>query len=285
VPCYLVLHNDTFLDRPEKAMLRILEELAWDKLVAISAYIRDSLRAQTAGVPEDRWTVIMHGIDLEKFHPVDEERRTALKEQYGFRNRRVILHPGRFLRWKGILPAIRALPPVIEAAPDALMVMTGRAERIYKDADELARYDAQIDAYIEAHHLANSVHIGDYDHQDIPRLAALSDVTVYTTIGQEPFGLVPVEGMASSVPVIVTDSGGMVESVVDGETGFIISRDPERLPVELSERLRQLLSDPNLAAEMGRRGRQRAEELFDKQRMARDFIQLSQSLLKASTDR
>jgi hypothetical protein len=40
-----------------------------------------------------------------------------------------------------------------------------------------------------------------------------------------------------------------------------------------------------LAAEMGRRGRQRAEELFDKQRMARDFIQLSQSLLKTSTDR
>jgi glycosyltransferase involved in cell wall biosynthesis len=281
VPCYLVLHNDTFIDRSERVMLRILEEINWDKLVAVSAYIRDSLRDQTSGIPEDRWTVVMHGIDLEKFEPAGDERRTALKRQYGFGKRPMVLHPGRFLPWKGILPALHAMPAVVEGVPDALMVLTGRAERIYKDADELARYDAQIDDYIAEQHLGDAVHIGHYDHEDIPPLTTMSDVTIYTTIGQEPFGLVPVEGMAAGVPVIVTRSGGMVESVVDGETGFIIPRDPEALPEALSRHIRHLLTDPDLAAEMGRRGRRRAEERFDKERMARDFITLSQALVEA----
>lgn len=281
IPFYLVLHNDLFLDRSRETTRRIVEEIGWHRLVAISHYIRDQM-APDMDVPQERWTVIMHGIDTGRFTPMDEEQKLRWKREYGFGDRPVILHPARFLPWKGVLPALHAMPRVVESVPDALMVMTGRAERIYKDQEALARYDDRIDAYIEAQGLGENVYVGDYDHDDIPRLEALSDVVVYTTIGDEPFGLVPVEGMACGVPVVVTRSGGMVESVVDGETGFIISKEEERMPGELAERVTWLLTHPQEAGEMGQRGRERAVETFAKERMARDFLELSQQLRKGA---
>lgn len=279
VPYYLVIHNDVFLDRSEERTKRIVKEIEWDRLVAISRFIQESMAGELPTIPADRWTVIMHGIDTEKFSPKEEGEIEALKEEYGLRGKRVILHPARFLPWKGIVPALEAMPRVMEQVPDALMVMTGRAQRIYEDRDELAMYDAEIDRTIREHGLEEHVHIGTYDHDDIPRLTALSDVVIYTTVGEEPFGLVPVEAMACGVPVVVTESGGLTESVVDGETGFVITKDEEKVPKELADRIVVLLEDEALSEEFGRRGRERAEEAFDKARMARDFIDLSMDLL------
>ncbi len=281
VPCYLVLHNDVFIDRSEENTKRIISEIDWDKLVTISRFIRESMSGELPTIPREKWTVVMHGIDLECFHPLEEEERETLKASYGFRGRRVILHPGRFLPWKGILPAVRGMPRIVEQVPEALMVRTGRAQRIYEDQDELAMYDARIDRFIREQGLRDHVHIGTYDHGDIPRLAGLSSVVVYTTIGEEPFGLVPVEGMACGVPVVVTDSGGLTESVVDGETGFVISKNQRRLPNELAARVVELLGDEALAQELGRSGRKRVERKFDKRRMAEDFIDLSRRLIES----
>ena len=280
VPYYLVLHNDVFIDRSEETTGRIVADIDWDKLVPISQTIRKSMTEMLPQIPEGAWQVIMHGIDIETFRPVSETVRTRLKASYGFQERRVILHPGRFLPWKGILPAIKSMPDVVEEVPDALMVMTGRAQRIYKDKDELAMYDARIDRYIRENELGDHVHIGTYSHEDIPRLTSLSDVVIYTTIGREPFGLVPVEGMACGVPVVVTDSGGLTESVIDGETGFVISKDEDQLPHELGDRLVQILTKHSLAERLGQKGRQRVEERFDKARMAKDLIQLSRGLVE-----
>jgi glycosyltransferase involved in cell wall biosynthesis len=288
IPAYLVLHNPLFIDRIDDdtgsdAASPIVTEVAWERLVPISDYIHRVMSASMPEIPDERWTVIKHGIDLEDFRPAPPERRRELRARFGFEGRPVILHTGRFLPWKGILPAIKAMPRIVEEVPDALMVLPGRADRIYKDADELAEYDAQIDRYIKEHDLLDNVHIQQYDREDIPRLTALADVVIYTTIGQEPFGLVPVEGMACGNPVVVTKSGGMVESVVDGETGFIIPRDEEALPRALAGRLTQLMLNPELRGRMGARGRRRVEEHFDRRRMARDFIDLSRRLVDEAT--
>lgn len=280
IPTCLVIHNPVFIDRSEAVTRRIVTEIDWDRLVPVSDYIRETMRQQMLGIPDDVWTVIKHGIDTDKFHPVTPRRKAELKERYGFEGRSVILHTARFLPWKGILPAIKAMPLIVDAVPDALLVMPGRGERIYKDDQELADYDEAIDRTIETHALGNYVHIAPYERDDIPHLTALSDVVIYTTIGHEPFGLVPVEGMASGVPVVVTRSGGMVESVVDGETGFIIPRDEEQLPQALAEHVIQLLLQPDLRGEMGARGRQRVEIHFDKRRMARDLLRLSEELIR-----
>ncbi len=281
IPCYLVLHNDVFKDRSMDIMWQIIEKISWDRLVTISKYMKNSLGSKKPNIPSDKWTVIMHGINLDLFTPRTKEEKEKLKKKYGFEGREVILNNARFLPRKGILSAIKSMPIVIKKFPRALMVLTGRKKRIFKDMDELARYDLEIDKFIQDNNLGENIHISDYTHHDIPKIVSLCDILIYTTIGNEPFGLGPVEGMACGNPVIVTRSGGMVESVVHSKTGFLINRNEDRLPVELADRILELLSNQSLAKEFGENGRKRVEEMFDKKRMAKEFIQLSEELIRS----
>ena len=75
--------------------------------------------------------------------------------------------------------------------------------------------------------------------------------------------------MACGKPVVVTPSGGMVESVVANETGFFVEKRDAR---ELANKVIELLASPKLAAEMGQKGRQRAVEVFSLDRMTRDTV-------------
>lgn len=278
-PCYLVIHNQEFIDRDEKVMISILKDLPWDKYVCISRFILQKLKEKIKEIPEERWTVVPHGIDLQEFQPLRAEEKEKLKEKYGFSGRKIILHPARILRWKGIVPAIKALPAVVGKFPEALLVLTGRIKPIFKEEKEIRDYNLLVDQTINELGLRENIHIGKYIFPDIPRLTALAEVAIYTTIGEEPFGLCPVEAMACEVPAVVTRSGGLVESVVDGETGFIITRDEAAIPSQLSEKLNLILSDPQLRERLGKSGRKRAEKYFDKKRMASDFMELSKELM------
>lgn len=276
-PCVLILHNDVFIDRDEAEMTRILTEVDWDRLVAISNFVKGSVRRRVPAIPEEKFQVILHGIDTDSFFPASRVEKAELKRQYGFGDNRVVLHTARFLRWKGIVPAIQSLPAIIDRFPDVKMVLTGKKERVSKE--DLTKYEQEIDRIIAELGLEKNVYIGMYSYSDIPRLTRLADVVIYTTIGDEPFGLVPVEAMASGVPAIVTRSGGLVEGVVDGETGFIIDKDEQNIPLQLAASIVELFSHEELAREMGLVGRRRAVEVFDKKRMAADLIHLSASLV------
>ena len=141
IPSYLVLHNHEFIDRDEKTMVSILRDLPWEKLVCISHFIKQTLQEKIKEIPKDKWTVIMHGIDVETFSPLEAGKKESLREEYGFTKRRIILHPARILRWKGIVPAIKALPELVKSFPDTLLVLTGRIKPIYKEEEEIRNYN------------------------------------------------------------------------------------------------------------------------------------------------
>lgn len=281
IPCYLLIHNHEFIDRDPKVMISILADLPWDKLVPISVFIESKLHRLIPRIPREKWKVILHGIDLDAFHPLEAQAKERVKAQYGFGSRRIILHPARILQWKGIIPAIKAMPEIIRTIPRALLVLTGRIKPIFKDEAEIRDYNLLVDKTVSELKIEDQVHIGEYSFSDLPNLTALSDVVIYTTIGEEPFGLCPVEAMASRVPTVVTRSGGLVESVVDGQTGYIIDKDEALIPGQLADRVINILSDPALAAQMGAAGRRLAERRFDKMRMAQELVELSARLLEA----
>ena len=74
---------------------------------------------------------------------------------------------------------------------------------------------------------------------------------------------VVMEAMASALPVVSTDVGGVAEMVRDGETGLLVSQND---PVATAEAIARLLGDVELARSFGREGRERAQELFSIQR-------------------
>ncbi len=77
-----------------------------------------------------------------------------------------------------------------------------------------------------------------------------------------------IEAMAAGVPVIGSDVGGIPHMVRNGENGYLIPREDARA---LEQKLRTLLANPELAAEMGRRGREMAQQKFTEERYVEHF--------------
>ncbi len=75
--------------------------------------------------------------------------------------------------------------------------------------------------------------------------------TIYTPI-REPFGLVPIESMACGTPVIGVNEGGLMETILHGETGFLVNRNPQ----EIADRIQTLLHQTKTRQQFGQKGRQ-----------------------------
>jgi len=95
--------------------------------------------------------------------------------------------------------------------------------------------------------------------------------------------------MACEAAVVATATGGIVEVVVDGETGLLVPfeqsappaiepRDPAAFSAAIAERVNALVADPERAAEMGRAGRRRAVEAFAWPAIARQTSEIYRSL-------
>ena len=93
----------------------------------------------------------------------------------------------------------------------------------------------------------------------------------------EGFAVSVLEAMASGLPVIASDAGGLRELVLDGKTGLLV---PSGNPTILAEKISVLLGDPGLMARMGEAGRLRAQEDFSLQQMVRGTVDLYDRLFQ-----
>jgi glycosyltransferase involved in cell wall biosynthesis len=103
--------------------------------------------------------------------------------------------------------------------------------------------------------LADRVRVtGGLSQADVAAWMRSADAIV-TTPWYEPFGIVPVEAMACGVPVVGSAVGGLLDTVVDGSTGFLVRpRDPEAI----ADRVNFLLKHPRARARMSRAAVNRA---------------------------
>jgi glycosyltransferase involved in cell wall biosynthesis len=81
------------------------------------------------------------------------------------------------------------------------------------------------------------------DHQKLVQLYNETAFLVYTPV-REPFGLVPLEAMACGTAVVGVAEGGVLETVIDGVNGRLVSRDPDQLAAVI----KSLLEDPHILA-------------------------------------
>lgn len=109
------------------------------------------------------------------------------------------------------------------------------------------------------------VYLGFRD--DAERVMAAADVVVCSS-HFESYGMVNVEAMASGKPVVSTRRGGPSETVVHGETGYLVDAGDA---AGLAEYVIRLLRDPALRQQLGAAGRARVERLFSAASMAQEF--------------
>jgi glycosyltransferase involved in cell wall biosynthesis len=181
----------------------------------------------------------------------------------------VILHPARLLPWKGVETSVRALRQLIDRDHSATLVLTD-TQRIADWDGELNDYRKKILGLIDELDLSSHVRLEKAAYSEMPALYEAADIVIYPTIGEEPYGLVPIEAMSCSRPIVATDSGGIPETVVDGITGYVV---PKGDAAALAARLAELISDPLLARRLGAAGRCRAVEKYDAARYVAHLLE------------
>ncbi len=217
--------------------------------------ISEAVAAQFEGLP-CRVHLIPNGIPLERFAPGPPP--PGLREEVGVEpGAPVACVVGRLTPWKGHQVLLRAWVKVAERIPEARLLIVG----------EVAFWEESYEQ--ELRDLASGLRLDEYVRwlgfrEDVPDLLRLSDLLVLPSI-DEPFGRVMIEAMGTELPVVATNSGGVPEIVVDGQTGLLV---PPGEAEPLGEAVAELLMHPARAQEMGAAGRRRALEKFDVRRVA-----------------
>ncbi len=188
-------------------------------VIANSEFTRQHVIAQHK-VDPDKVVAIPRGVDIARFDPasVSAKRKAALAADWGLApdDRRVrILLAGRLTRWKGQTLAIEAAAELkARGVRDFLMIFAG-------DAQGRSGYLAELEAAIRDKALSENVHIVGHC-ADMPAAYALCDLAIAPSLDPEAFGRTAVEPQAMGVPVIAADHGATRETVVPGETGWLV---------------------------------------------------------------
>jgi D-inositol-3-phosphate glycosyltransferase len=233
--------------RPEPALrIQVEGEIAQqaDLLIASTADEADDLINAYKANP-DRVFVVPPGVDLATFQPID---RTEARRKIGYDSGRVLLFVGRLERLKGVEIAIRALALLRDREHDDLrLIVLGEDSR---DGDESEK--ERLKAVAAAVGVRDRVDfLGSVAQHELPYFYAAADACVMPSYS-ESFGLVALEAQACGCPVVASGVSGLRSVVRDDVSGYLIDGHD---PAEYAERIGRLLADPELAQQMGRRGR------------------------------
>ncbi len=212
----------------------------------------------------DRVRVLHLGVDTEVFRPAPEARLRVRRELGVPASSPIVTLMARFQTVKGQDVFLRAGRLIAGRVPEVRLVIAG-ANIFGRSGDETYRRQVLAQAAGDPVLRDHVVFSGWVDRTD--RLLAASDVVVCSS-RFESFGMAVVEAMSCAVPVVSTNVGGPAETVIDGETGFLVP--PER-PDLIAERTLQLLDDPDLRTRMGTVARAVAVERFGLRRYADGF--------------
>jgi glycosyltransferase involved in cell wall biosynthesis len=265
IPMVLTAHN-TWND---KLFLDITCKIEWDKIIAISHYIKRELVA--VGVPERKVEVVHHGID-EKIFSTKEPDSSIFKDHQKLKGKKkIVFNPARMGLAKGCDITIEAFRLVKKKFPDATLLMSGSGNII--DWGLTQNKDIAFFVSLIKHlGLENSVYINTFSlNKEMPELYRLADVVVYPSSVEEPFGLAMLEAMASGKPIVVTESGGMPEIIQNDINGYVV---PKRNHEELAEKIIKLLSDDGLRNRLGKTGREQVECMYTKEIYAKNIYKI-----------
>ncbi len=236
---------------PERQWLEPWVAHTVDRIIATCS---DELaELESLGVHSSRVSVAPCGVDTELLTP------TGRTDPKGRRHRIGVV--GRLVPRKGVELVIQALALLADRGrKDIELVIVGGS--VEGRRDEETRRLAGIARSLG---VANRVFFrGSVPHPELPPLMRSFD-TVVCAPWYEPFGIVPLEAMACGVPVIGTAVGGLLDTIIDGETGIHV---PPKDPEAIASAITRVLGDPHLADRLARNACERISREYTWQRVA-----------------
>lgn len=220
-------------------------------------------RALKRGCPPDKIrALIPPAADFQFFTPAKKNREEQNSKDRPAR----ILSVGR-LEWKkGYEFGLKAVGLLKQRGINFTYRIIGEGE--YLEALAFCRHQLNVAKETEF--------LGALGHLEIVKHLQWADLLIHSAVS-EGFCNAVLEAQAMELPVVCSDAGGLPENVENGATGFVV---PRRDPEAMAEKIMLLIQDPKMRESMGKKGRQRAVQLFNAADQIRSFEKFYSDILK-----
>jgi sugar transferase (PEP-CTERM/EpsH1 system associated) len=237
--------------------------------IAVSKDLESWLK-ETINVPDTKLRQIYNGVDSEKFHLRQKSKTNITPEGFLPNASMIVGTVGRIAEVKNqklVVEGVRVLiqkRPELKACLRLVLVGDGPLYSSLKD-------------YVTEVGLSDLVWMtGERD--DVAELMQLMDVFVLPSLAEGISNTV-LEAMATGLPVIATNVGGNPELISEGENGRLVKVGDEQ---GLAEAIGELVDDPELRADMGKKGIDQVQSIFNWQRAVSEYLGVYDELLGIS---
>ena len=232
-----------------------------DAITVNSSYIREVFLSCGRNLPYP--ILIPMGVDLSIFNCVKQVNREDIY------HKPLILFIGRLIRWKGIHILIQAMRLLIKDYPEASLVIAGDGVCLKKLKELVSKLGIESSVLFTGNIPGNEI-ISWYSKADIFILPSITDNNL-----TEGLGVVLLEAMASGVPVIGSNSGGIPDIIEDGVNGLLV---PPGDPDALNTAIIRIIEDPDLAEKFRNAGLKTVRERFSWDQIAARFMEIYMNL-------
>ncbi len=257
-PLFFTKHVGSFIRKKD-----LLHKFLYNRIntaFAISSIIKRNL-VETTPLTEDKIEILYNGIDTEKLNPENAGGK-KIREEFGIGEQEILTGMiARFTWGKGHEEFLEAANNLIQKYSNLKFIIVGEASRGEQN------YERKIKNLADELNLTDKVIFTGY-REDIPRLLAAMDIFVFPS-HSEAFGIALIEAMAMGVPSVCSDSNGILDIAVDGETSLLFKT---KDAPDLSRKLEQLIRSPELRKTFGKAAIKRAREKFEIKKLISNLI-------------
>jgi glycosyltransferase involved in cell wall biosynthesis len=245
---------------------RMLDDLASrvDQVVVCSTFLRDCFAPKSSALAA-KTQVVFNGVNRQSFFPREEVRES-----------KTIFFVGRLDAEKGVLQLIQAYARILQAHPDATLIIGGTTGfGTHEETPYVRRVRDLANSVVQ--NCKGRIQFTGYIHHDRDLPSWFQRATIFTSpsLFQEPFGLVNSEAMACATPVVGANRGGIPE--VLGNAGRLV--DPEDIE-DFAATLASLLAQPAERAVLGAAAYERCRKMFDWDLIAESWATLLKDVVQ-----
>jgi sugar transferase (PEP-CTERM/EpsH1 system associated) len=239
-----------------------------DALVAVSKNVSQFLQ-ENIGIRHDTITTIWNGIDLKPFTTKEADRREIRRVLNIKPEDFVVINVAALFDVKAQEVLLKAAAPILEQNRRTIFLIAGEGPR-----------EAYLKQLAMETGIANHVRFLGF-RDDVPSLLRAADVFVLCS-NFEGLPLSVIEAMATGLPVVATNVGGIAELVEHGTSAYLV---PPKDPRTLARGILHVMSNSDKATRLGKEARRRARSMFSLHTMVNHYVELYSSLLERNLSR
>lgn len=258
------LHNDI----PDGIDPSIMKEM---KCILISNYLSKKILDNYGMGLKQNLLILNNGIAVDKYmHRLATEERVRLREELGFTEKdKVVCFVGRINPNKGIFELLEAMKKIQNTDIKLLVIGAAEFENKVKSEfeDKIRKICNQLGDRIKA--------TGYISHEQIWKYYQVADLAALPSMWEEPAGLTILEALASGLPVITTNAGGIPE-FMKKEYGFMLDRD-EYLIDNIAEKIEVIAEDLLAWKKKGEKAAQYIVDNYSEEKYFDNFVKIFQT--------